>query len=177
MAAVLLVGLVLIWFGRVPPKSSVHTGVTVAPRAGAVAPSFELTNLEGTPVSLEALRGRPVVINFWATWCLPCRSEMPALQRVWENYQDDGLVILAINLQESSEQVASFAQELNLSFPILLDHNGRLFQTYNVQLYPTTFFVAGNGIIQEVVYGGPMAETLIASQVSELLALDTVERD
>ena len=102
---------------------------------------------------------------------------MPALQRVWETYQNEGLVILAVNLQESSEQVASFAQELNLSFPILLDSSGRVFQDYNVQLYPTTFFVDGDGVIQEVVYGGPMAETLIASQVSELLALNTAEEN
>jgi peroxiredoxin len=167
--ALVILGGAWTWAGRVPSGSKGDETATIAPRPGFLAPEFTLTSLDGGSVSLADLRGKGVVLNFWATWCLPCRVEMPALQRTWLDWEDQGLVVVAVNLQESPGRVAEYVGELGLTFPVLIDTDGAVFQQYRVQLYPTTFFVAPNGVVRDVVYGGPMAETLIASKAAELL--------
>ncbi len=168
MVSVLLLGSVWTWQGRVV-EGNAEKPIGTAPRPNMYAPNFTLGALNETNVSLDDYRGHGVIVNFWATWCLPCRTEMPALERTWATFKDQGLVILAVNLQESPEQVAEFADEFGLTFPILLDRDGSVFGLYNVQLYPTTFFIGRDGIIRDLIFGGPMAETLIASKAAELL--------
>lgn len=168
MVSVLMLGGAWTWLGRVPNHNGTGTA-DIAPLPGLLAPDLTLPTLAGETVSLSDLRGKAVVINFWATWCLPCRTEMPALERTWTAFRNEGLVILAVNLQESPERVAAFTQELGLTLPVLLDRDGLAFSKYQVQLYPTTFFVGRDGVIQDVVFGGPMAETLIASKAAQLL--------
>ena len=116
--------------------------------------------------------GKVVVVNFWATWCLPCREETPALEKAYEQYKDSGMVILGVNLtdQDSISEVESFVQEFKLTYPILLDRDGTVSNSlYQIRGLPTTFFVNREGIIRTVVVGGPMSETFIRSKIEALL--------
>lgn len=146
-------------------------GKIPAPRTGFLAPQFTLYNQQGQPVQLSDLRGRPVLINFWASWCTPCQAEMPAMQKVYQDYKDEGLEILAINTiyQDDPQAVTSFVQEYGLSFPILLDTDATAAGQYQVRALPTSFFVDANGIIRDVVVGGPMAEALLRIRVEQLI--------
>lgn len=166
--AILLLGLGWSWANRVMPLTTMNRPGD-APHPGFSAPPFDLVSLDGARFDLAALKGRPIVLNFWATWCRPCRSEMPAIERVWQASAGSDLAILAVNLQEEPARVGAFAQEFELTFPILLDPHGDAQRHYQVQLYPTTFFIDRQGIIQDVVYGGPMAESLLAAKIAELV--------
>lgn len=140
-----------------------------APRAGAPAPAFQAQTLDGPPVSLDDLRGQAVVLNLWATWCPPCRAEMPALERISARYAGDGLVILALNQGENPDTVRAFVEEHDLTFTIALDPREQIGRLYELQAYPTTFFIGRDGVIREVVSGGPMPEALVEDQVKRLL--------
>ncbi|MFZ6028407.1 MAG: peroxiredoxin family protein [Chloroflexota bacterium] len=150
--------------------SSAHE-VTVAPQTGLLAPNFTLFNSGEKEFRLSDFRGRPVLINFWASWCPPCRAEMPAMQRVYEEYEAQGFVILAVNAanQDSNPAAQAFASELGLSFPILFDTDGEVGNLYRAGALPTSFFVDPQGIVQEVVIGGPMSEALLRTRVENLL--------
>ena len=138
---------------------------------GDLAPNFQLEDTRGNKVSLADLRGKVVLINFWATWCPPCKAEMPAFEQTYKDYTDEGFVILAVNAiqQDSVEAIDSFRAANGLTFPILLDTNGDINRAYQVRSLPTSFFVGKDGIISEVVIGGPMAEALIRSRIEELI--------
>ena len=122
-------------------------------RVGEPAPDFRLQNLNGQSVTLSELRGKPVLLNFWATWCPPCRAEMPYLQEIYEEWTGMGLVLLTINVGESSTRVKDFLETYNLSLPVLLDTNRSVANKYNITGIPTTFFIDKDGIIQEKVVG------------------------
>jgi peroxiredoxin len=168
--AVLLISAGWIAFSRSAPGAAVNNQISVA-RPGFLAPDFTLTTLDGESVHLADLRGRPVIINLWASWCPPCRAEMPSLQRVSQDYTQNNLVILAVNLtsQDSREAAAQFAQENNLTFPILLDEKGEVETLYQTSALPTTFFIAADGIISEMIVGGPISEALLRAQVNQLI--------
>ena len=163
-------GLVWIWLSKVTPDSIVNSAIQV-PQEGFLAPDFELVSLEGELVSLSELRGKAVLVNFWATWCPPCRSEMPAMQQVFDEYGTEKFVILAVNRthQDRSQDVETFVLERELTFPILLDNTGDVSNQYQVRSLPTSYFIDPDGIIREVVIGGPMAEALLRSRVDHLL--------
>ena len=131
------------------------TGCAEAPEVGKAAPSFQLTDVNGKPVSLSDFRGEPVLLNFWTTWCDPCRFEMPYIHEVYDEWSERGLVVLAINVGESPSRVNKFIQDYNLSFPVLLDLERNVAGKYNVNItgYPTTFFVDGDGIIRDIKIG------------------------
>ncbi len=154
---------------RVPPGTTM--GRPPAPHPGFPAPDFRLRTLDGQVVQLSQLRGRVVIINFWASWCPPCRAEMPALQRVYEAYHDQGLELLAVNLtpQDRLPDIEAFVHKHGLTFPILLDEEGAVAQQYRVHAVPTTYFVDREGVIRDVVFGGPMAEALLRTRVEALL--------
>ncbi|MCA9993572.1 MAG: TlpA family protein disulfide reductase, partial [Anaerolineales bacterium] len=121
-------------------------------------PSFVLADLAGNPVSLADFRGQPVIINFWATWCAPCRIEMPELQAAYDQYQADGLVILAVNREEDLATVqAYFVDEMGLTFTALLDEQAFAANVYNVFNMPTTYFVDPAGMVT-AVHRGPMTK-------------------
>lgn len=143
-----------------------------APAAGFLAPDFALTTLDGESAQLSELRGQVVLVNLWASWCGPCRAEMPAMQRLYERYQDRGFEILAVNAtnQDSLQAASDFAAENGLSFPILLDLDGTVSAEYNLRALPSSFFVGPDGVIRNVVVGGPMAEAFLSIQVEQLLA-------
>lgn len=143
----------------------------VALYPGFLAPDFTAASFSGEEISLSDLRGRAVLVNLWASWCVPCRSEMPALERVYQDYRADRLVILAVNAtdQDHEEDIRSFTQELGLTFPILLDPNGDISRAYHLTALPTSYFISADGRIEEIVVGGPMSEALLRSRVDELL--------
>ncbi|MBI2830955.1 MAG: TlpA family protein disulfide reductase [Chloroflexi bacterium] len=112
------------------------------------APDFQLQDLAGKTVFLSELRGKPVVINFWASWCGPCREEMPYIQQVHEKWANKGLVILAINIQENPAVASKFMADYKLTFTALLDTKGEVAATYKVRGIPATFFIDKDGIIR-----------------------------
>ena len=136
---------------------------------GNQAPDFQLQSLDGQTVSLSNLQGKPVLINFWATWCSPCRSEMPYIQEIYEEWSDKRLVVLAINIGESSSTVAAFMQSNNLSFIVLLDTKQDVAQRYNITGIPTTFFIDKDGIIQDKVIGAFQNKTQIENRLSKII--------
>ncbi len=151
---------------------NVYLGPEYAPKAGFLAPDFELPSLSGPVYRSGDLRGKPVLINFWASWCPPCRQEMPALQSVYAQYQDQGLQVLAVNVtdQDDPASVAQFAEEFDLTFPVLMDADGQVGRRYQVQALPTSFLVGSDGVIRQVYVGGPLDESLLRAQVMALLA-------
>lgn len=130
---------------------------------GAPAIDFAAQNLEGERVRLSDFRGQPVMINFWATWCPPCRMEMPAFQEAYEAHRDNGLVILAVNQGESEGTVRRFFyDEQNFTYTPLLDENSEISQGYGVFSFPTTVFVNEEGTVTAVHRGLLPKETLDA---------------
>ena len=166
---ILMISGAWIWFSRAPSGSSSNAGIA-APRKGFAAPDFTLGTSDGSSISLSDLRGNPLIINIWASWCPPCRTEMPAMQRVYEKYRDDGFIILAVNssFQDDSEKAKAFANELGLEFPILFDREGNVSHLYQASALPSSYFVDRDGIIQQVVVGGPMSEALLNIRVEQL---------
>lgn len=160
LVSVLTLGLVM---AGCSPSST--QGVEV----GNLAPDFQLQNLDGQTASLGNLRGKPVLINFWATWCSRCRSEMPYIQGIYEEWSEEGLVVLAINLGESSSQVEEFMQNHNLSFTVLLDTKQDVAQRYNIIGIPTTFFIDKDGIIRDKIIGAFQNKTQIENRLSKIL--------
>jgi peroxiredoxin len=138
-----------------------------APVVGAPAPDFELAALDGGRVRLNDLRGQVVALNFWATWCEPCRAEMPLLDEAAQTYAEAGLVILGIDADEPARLVADFRDELGLSFPLLLDPRGDVQQLYRVRGYPMTVFVDREGIIR-VQHVGIMNERQLERYLASL---------
>ncbi|HET7010343.1 MAG TPA: TlpA disulfide reductase family protein [Anaerolineales bacterium] len=153
------------------PASTVTGGRIPSPGAGFLAPDFHVETLEGDVLTLSDLRGRPVVVNFWATWCPPCRAEMPALEAAYREHAPEGLEIVGLNAtsQDSVSAVGTFVDELGLTFPIGLDPTGVVQRLYQIRAFPTTFFIDREGTILEVVIGGPLAEAHLRSILSELL--------
>ena len=125
---------------------------------GAIIPAFDAQTLGGNTVAVDDLTGRVTVLNFWATWCGPCRAEMPILDAA--HAPDDGVVVLAINNMESQATVSGFATDLGLTLPILLDPDGRLQHQFGVIGYPTTVFVGPDGTVSAVHAGVLTADQL-----------------
>jgi peroxiredoxin len=119
-----------------------------APEVGAPAPDFTLRTTKGEEIQLSSLKGSPILINFWATWCGPCRIEMPAIQDRFEHYSEQNLTVLAVNFDEPLEDVRRFGEEFELTFDLLLDPGGEIQRLYLVRGYPTSFFVDREGIIR-----------------------------
>ena len=167
---ILTLGATWIWLST-PPAGSTTQGEIPAPQQGFLAPDFTLETFGHDSFTLSDLVGRPVLVNFWASWCPPCRSEMPAMQRVFEEYEDQGFIVLAVNSthQDNLGDAITFAQIHKLQFPILLDRDGSVGALYDVRSLPTSFFIDPQGIIQDVVIGGPMAEALLRIRVEQLL--------
>lgn len=149
----------------VPSTGAPSSRLGQAVRVGSPAPDFTLPNLDGDPLSLSMFRGDVVLINFWTTWCPPCREEMPALQEAYENYRDKGFTVLAVNWTQvdDPEQVEPFVRELGLTFPILLDERGEVSEgLYNLLGLPTSVFVDRGGNVREIFIGPLQLDSLEA---------------
>lgn len=166
----LLTGLVWIWISRAEAGETSAGGVP-APQVGFQAPDFTLPAVDGSDLNLSDFRGQAVLLNFWATWCPPCRAEMPAFERAYQEWQEMGFIILAVNAthQDTRQAALEFVQQYGLSFPILFDLDGTINRLYQVRSLPTSFFIDPQGNIREVVIGGPMSEALLRIRAQQLL--------
>ncbi len=140
---------------------------------GQTAPDFQLPALDGNPVTLSEFSGRPVLLNFWATWCGPCLYEMPMLEAAYEGHSDEGLMLLAVNVGESKEKVEAYLARYDLSIPVLLDVRGSLMQVYDVQFFPTTFFIDGDGVVRARKIGAFASAEQLESALNEIMPGDT----
>lgn len=154
----------------VEAPSALATTGSIGHRPGSIAPAFSLDTLDGGNVSLADYKGHAVFINFWASWCAPCRAEMPEIIAAYEAHKDDGLVVLSIDaLQEDTlEEVVAFVEEFAMQFPVLLDTDGSVLGRYNVLGLPTSVFIDAEGVIQ-AVNAGPMTAELIESYLAQIL--------
>lgn len=134
---------------------------------GSAAPDFRLPTLDGDVVQLSALRGRPVLVNFWASWCGPCGSEMPALEQVARDYRGSGLVVIGVNQLEDQATVRQFVQELGLTFPIALDQDGTTSRQWQVYGIPQTYLIGPDGIIRKA-WIGPLTHESVVRALHEL---------
>ncbi len=144
-----------------------------APEIGSLAPDFVLDDLAGKPVQLSDLRGSVVVINFWASWCDPCREEMPVLQAFYDQYDNQGLVVLGVNATytDSKADAISFIEELELTFPMLFDETGEVGdQLYKVVGLPTSYWIDQDGIIRSFQLGA-LTEGEMKAILSTLIEL------
>lgn len=144
-----------------------NTGITI----GKTAPDFELQDLSGKNVKLSDFRSKNVVLNFWASWCPPCREEIPEFQRIYRENQDK-IVVIGVNLQESKENAESFVKKLGITFPILLDPNAQVKDMYNVFTQPVTYFIDANGKIVDKKFG-----PLTSEEVNEKIAKMDIKSD
>jgi len=170
MLAVLAVGAAWMVLTR-PNESTPYYNTAPSPRIGFAAPDFTLDALDGTSLTLSDLRGRPVLLNLWASWCLPCRAEMPAIQKVYQRQNADGVQIIGLNVtsQDSEAAARSFAQEFGLTFPIVFDRDGSASASYELLGLPSTYFIDSQGIVRDVVIGGPMSEGVMLAKIEELM--------
>lgn len=138
----------------------------------APAPDFTLPNLEGKKIALKDLRGKLLMLNFWASWCLPCREEMPAMERLYQSYKDRGFVILGVNIKDDKKSALSFVRELKITFPIAFDPNGEVGLLYGAWGLPTTYLIDAKGIALARAWGpadwyNPGARELIKTLLDE----------
>jgi cytochrome c biogenesis protein CcmG, thiol:disulfide interchange protein DsbE len=147
-------------FGKIP-----------APQQGFLAPNFELKTPTGESIKLSDLHGQAVLVNLWATWCPPCREEMQTIEKIYLEYRDMGFTVLAVNMtyQDDPLAVVPFVNEQKLTFPILLDETGEMASAYQLRSLPSSYFIRRNGIINEVVIGGPMSEALLRTRIQDIL--------
>ncbi|GIW04864.1 MAG: hypothetical protein KatS3mg059_1484 [Thermomicrobiales bacterium] len=142
-------------YGVVPWPDS---GTQAEPRPGQRAPNFRLESLSGAPVTLAEFLGRPVLLNFFASWCANCREEMAVL----DTASQQNVVVIGVNLRESNEAVSRLATETGASFPLLLDRQGTVTRAYRVSNLPATFAIDASGTVRDVVLGPVDAERLAA---------------
>jgi peroxiredoxin len=147
------------------------SGQVPAPQQGFLAPDFELRTITNETVKLSGLRGQAVLVNLWATWCPPCREEMQTIEKLYQEYQNQGFTVLAVNMtyQDDAAAITPFVTKQALTFPILLDKTGNMAKAYQLHSLPSSYFIRPNGIINEVVIGGPMSEALLRTRIESIL--------
>ncbi|MHB8577711.1 MAG: TlpA family protein disulfide reductase [Dehalococcoidia bacterium] len=136
------------------------------PKIGEAAPDFTLLDLNGKPVRLHDLRGKTVVMNFWATWCIPCRQEFPELVKLYQANAGQGLVVLGVDVQESADSVRAFAGQYGAEYPIVIDQTGDVNRQYRVLGLPTTWFIDSAGVIR-AQFLGPLTPVAIANKLGD----------
>jgi cytochrome c biogenesis protein CcmG, thiol:disulfide interchange protein DsbE len=140
------------------------------PLIGHRAPPFALRTLGGGgPIRLDDFHGQVAVVNFWASWCVPCREEHPALDAAWQRYRDQGVVVLGIDYQDSPSGARAFIRELGGSWPVLQDRGSKTALAYGVRGVPETFFVSPTGRIA-AWHAGPVSYSLLSREIDRLLA-------
>jgi cytochrome c biogenesis protein CcmG/thiol:disulfide interchange protein DsbE len=162
----------LLWVGLSRSGSS---GAT----AGSPAPEFDLPKLDGQgSVSSDDLKGSPVVINFWASWCIPCREEAPLLERTWRQYEEHGVVVLGVNIKDGKTDAKKFLDEFDITYPVVRDVNQELARALGVRGIPETFFIDDRWRFLRTVSGARQGEeggTVVLGAISEEELVTTVE--
>ncbi|MEN8204476.1 MAG: TlpA disulfide reductase family protein [Pseudomonadota bacterium] len=140
----IFVNLMVLWFLATPALA----GQTLTPIPGNVmAPDFTLQDTNGKTHRLSDYRGRPVIINFWTTWCPPCREELPSMNRAWHLIEEEGIAMLAINMGEDEDTIFIFSADYPTDFPVLMDQSGEVIEQWPVKGLPTTYVIAPDGTI------------------------------
>jgi thiol-disulfide isomerase/thioredoxin len=165
IAGAAIVAIVLWQFLR-PQSATQATGP--AALQGQVAPSFAVPSMSGATSQLAAYRGRVVVMNLWASWCPPCRAEMPDLQRLYQTYKTQNLIVLGVDQGESAQRVGAFAQSLGIHYPILLDQQQQYGRVYAALGLPTTILVDRSGVVVRG-FDGPLSYQQMVAAVTPLL--------
>ncbi len=137
-------------------------------KVGQTAPDFTLTGLDGQEYRLNDLRGKVVMVNFWATWCPPCRAEMPDIESLYQDYKDKGVVILGVDLHEEESLVRNFVTQGGYHWTFVIDSTGSVAADYHVQVIPTSFFIDRNGVIQ-AVHTGAMTKRAMEGDLAKAL--------
>ena len=138
------------------------------PAVGTAAEEFRLVDLEGKSQSLSQYRGKIVLVNFWATWCKPCTTEMPAMQAVYDKLRDKGFVVLAINELEDDAKVIEHIKQHGHTFPVLMDRDNKVANQFGVFGLPVSVFIDEKGVVQEYIKGGLLTEQVILDAVARI---------
>ena len=165
---VLLAGLLVVSSCTPTSKPDSNQALSPAPALGREAPDFTLEDLDGNSIRLNDLRGKVVFLNFWATWCPPCRAEMPDIEEIHQKYKGQDVVILGIDIQESADKVRSFVEDGGYTWTMVLDGTGKVADLYKIRAIPTSFFVDKEGIIRAVAIGG-MTDTTMEAKLAEAM--------
>ncbi len=150
-STVLIVVLVVAFFALMAfglANRSPATGRSGETRVGKPAPQFSMPLLGGGQFNSEDHRGSPMIINFWASWCPPCRQESPGFERVWRKYGDQGIILVGVDIQDTEEDALAYVNELGLSFPNGRDLDGKITVEYGVIGLPVTFFIGHDGVVE-----------------------------
>jgi cytochrome c biogenesis protein CcmG/thiol:disulfide interchange protein DsbE len=171
-SAIAIAGLVIVGFLGVLVWGMLNkqpiTGLSGVTMVNRPAPDFILTTFKGTTISLEDLRGKPVVINFWASWCPPCRIEAPLIERTWRVYKNRGLIFLGVNIQDRKQDALNYIREFDITYPNGPDPTGEISIDYGVSGLPVTFFVARDGeIVRRWV--GAIERSVLISSIEEIM--------
>lgn len=142
---------------------TLESGIRLAPVIGAYAPPFELYTPDGKLIRLADLTDKPVIVNFWATWCEPCKVEMPELEQLYADYEAEGLQLIGVNLGEPAEAVRQWRETFGLTFDLVLDTDGSVAMLYQLRGQPSTYVLSPQGMITQVFYGAVDVETLRAA--------------
>ncbi len=134
-----------------------------------MAPDFSLTSFDGQTLTLSELRGQVIVLNFWASWCPPCREEAPYLEQTWREYQDKGVVFIGVDYVDTEPEALAYLTEFNITYFNGPDIKTRISQAYNIQGVPETYFIAKNGEVRDV-HIGPLYPPSLEQIINELLA-------
>ena len=162
--------------GAVPqpaPESSSAAAAaeTGEPNIGFQAPEFSLQTVDGQPVNLSDLRGKNILLNYWVTWCIPCLEEMPVLEKLYQEYQDQNVVILSVNgiNQDELDTVMATIGEFAVTFPVALDQSAVVYDAYRVQFMPTSFFIDDQGVIRYIQLGSNTEDGL-RTKIEQLIS-------
>ena len=172
MVYFLVLALGLAWILVSADRSGASTfGQIPAPQQDFLAPDFELKTPAGEMIRLSDLRGQAMLINLWATWCPPCRAEMQSIEKMYQEYKEEGFTVLAVNMtyQDDPLAIMPFVHEQGLTFPILLDETSEMANAYQLRSLPSSYFIRRDGVINEVVIGGPMSEALLRTRIEDIL--------
>jgi peroxiredoxin len=154
------------------PEDKNPTGKKPLAEVGRAAPDFLLETPQGGTLRLSDLQGQPVVLNFWATWCPPCREEMPELVAAYERHREAGLVIVGVDLQEPDKTVLDFADEFGIVFPLVIDRDGDVADAWRlggpIEGIPTSYFIDETGVVRDFFYG-PMTEDFLEERLAKIL--------
>lgn len=154
------------------PQAKNATGRSPAPEEGRVGPDFLLERLGGGELRFSDLQGKPVLLNFWASWCPPCREEMPEIVDAYERHKAEGLVVVAVNLQEADSKISDFAQRFGMTFPIVIDRSRNVGEAWRIggafKGLPSSYFIDSSGVVRSV-FNQPLTKESIEQGLADIL--------